>query len=136
MTGELVRVHGLDELERALDRLGDGLDEQLRHVDEQVAEETARDAAGKARAHGGVAAKSAPAVSARDGAIALDGNAYPFAFGAEFGSIRYPQFETFRGSDPDTGGYFLYPAVRDRDEANVDAYVDGLEQLLNQTGLS
>jgi hypothetical protein len=129
------RVRGDDEAARALGRIGDGLDEALVDASDKVAEVVEHAAAGKARGLGGVAAKSAPALGTQRGsdaaAVVLDGNAYPFAPGAEFGSIAYPQFDAWRGQED---GYFLYPAIRETEDQNVQTFVDAVDDLINRAG--
>lgn len=129
------RVRGDKETAKALDKLGDDLTTELLQASDAVAQHIEQVAAGKARGQGGVAAKSAPALDSRRDAeaasVVLDGDAYPFALGAEFGSIAYPQFESWRGSE---GGYFLYPAIRETEDRNVQTFVDAVDELINRAG--
>lgn len=129
------RVRGDKETANALDKIGDDLDTELLKASTTVAQRVEHAAASKARGLGGVAAKSAPALSSEvDGdaaAVILDGDAYPFAPGAEFGSIAYPQFEAWRGAE---GGYFLYPAIREGKAQDEQTFVDVVDELINRAG--
>lgn len=134
--------HGLDELNRDLDALEGALEHELGREATSLTSDIVDDARGIARGLGGVAAKSAPAVTATGDArgdwfgdaVTLNGDAYPFAAGAEFGSERYPQFASFRGSGSDAG-YFLYPAIR-RAGANLDDLLyEGVDRALARTDL-
>jgi hypothetical protein len=65
----------------------------------------------------------------------------PFAFGAEFGAKRYPQFQPWRGNQwvagegPATGvGYFLYPAIRERRAEVERIYMANMMRLMRQAG--
>lgn len=130
-----IRVRGGQEASRALGQISDDLDAKLQQASEQVADHVEHAAAAKARGLGGVAGKSAPALGTRRvdqaAAVVLDGDAYPFAAGAEFGSIAYPQFKAWRGSDD---GYFLYPAIRETEERNVQTFVDAVDELIDRSG--
>ena len=51
-----------------------------------------------------------------------------FAFGAEYGSMRYPQFKPWRGN-ADKAGYFMWPSIRHQmtvHNERVDAKVDDI----------
>ena len=43
--------------------------------------------------------------------IVLTSAGVPYAFGAEYGSMRWPQFKPWRGN-AENAGYFLWPSVR------------------------
>jgi hypothetical protein len=67
-------------------------------------------AQGLAYSQGGVMAKSASDIrSVNPSTVVYGGKGY--SMGAEFGSYRYKQFQTWRGNT-DGAGYFLWPAVR------------------------
>jgi hypothetical protein len=128
---QAVQVRGLAEFQRELRKLD--LAKDLRLANKEAAEVVA--SAARARARGGVAAKTAPSVKAaaeqRRAKVTLGGAAYPFAMGAEFGGQGRPttmQFEPHRG----TQGYFLYPAVRDTREQFIDTYARVLDQLMRR----
>lgn len=134
-----VQVHGLNELNRALRELGKEAQKELTQTNKKVAGFVADDARAAARSLGGVAAKVAPSIKAAGGTtwagVGFGGAAYPFAGGAEFGSLRYKQFKPWRGNGSDAG-YFLYPAIRrdvDRIETEYNEAIDGL---LKRNGLA
>lgn len=71
---------------------------------------------------GGSAAKSAKDIkTSRPGEVKYGGK--PYNYGAEFGSYRYKQFQTWRGNSDDAG-YFLWPAIRRfRDTEMMDLWL-------------
>ena len=127
-----VQVLGLREFSAGLRRVDRDLSKQLRQVNKEAAEDVARYARAKASALGGVQNKAAgslrPGGTQRGGYVKLGGNRFPFALGAEFGSIRFKQFPAWRGSGADAG-YFLYPALRKRTQHLVEKYGDEIERL-------
>lgn len=134
-----VRVHGLNELNRALRTMGKEFQKELTQTNKDVAGLVADDAKAAAYALGGVAAKVAPSVKAAGGTtwagVSFGGAAYPFAAGAEFGSYRYRQFRPWRGNGSDAG-YFLYPAIRQDAERIETEYTEALDRLLKKNGLA
>lgn len=137
-----VRVEGLNELNRALRRMGGKeLQRELKAVGLEVASDVADTAEVKARALGGVAAKAAPSISATarftGAGVSIGGAAYPFAGGAEFGGQRRPttqQFKPWRGNGPDAG-YFVYPAIRDHSDQIAEDYLGAVDDLARKVGL-
>jgi hypothetical protein len=132
MPDESIRVDGLDDLRRELRRLGDAWPKELKVANRDAADIVVTSAKGKAAAVGGVAAKAAESLRAlnqqRAAVVALGGAAYPYAMGAEFGSIRYRQFRPWRGSAGDAG-YFLYPAIRGERDRVLDTYEKALDRI-------
>lgn len=133
-----VRVTGLAELNRALKALGPEVQGELKDAHYEVGNMVSEDARSIAGGLGGVAAKTAPSIratrTAAGAALAFGGSAYPFAGGAEFGSIRYKQFKPWRGSGSDSG-YFVYPAIRQDADQIEKTYVDMLDDLLREHDL-
>ncbi len=131
MADVALKVQGLDEFRRELRRLT-GMGKELGRANRRVAEMVASGARSKAESLGGVQAKSAPSIRALGAQarsqVALGGARYPFALGAEFGSIRYKQFPAWRGS-AQGAGYFLFPTIRESRDAIVDAYGEELDRL-------
>lgn len=134
---DAVRVIGLAEFIRDIRALSGDLSD-LRRVHLDAAQLVANDAERRARALGGVAAKTAPTIRAaaeqRHAKVALGGARAPFGLGAEFGAKRFAQFKDWRGNQwqPDVNngvGYFLHPAVRATRERFVEIYADALHQL-------
>jgi hypothetical protein len=129
-----VRVSGLKELDRALRQLGSELEDELKETDRTVAGAVADHARGIAHSIGGVAAKTAPSISASADGLGFGGGGYPFAGGAEFGAVRYKQFKPWRGSGS-AAGYFVYEAIRDDSEQIEDTYLEGLDNVTQRSGL-
>lgn len=130
---EVVRVEGLADLQRELRRLDSKLPRELRLANLKAAEVVATAARSKASSLGSVAAKTAPSIKAaaeqRRSKVTLGGPKYPFAMGAEFGSIEYAQFKPWTGSDS-SSGYFFYPAIRGTREEFMATYERALDQLM------
>ena len=143
-----IEVEGLPQLQKALRQIDKALPREIRVINLDAAKIVAAAAARRARGLGGVARKSAPSIKAkaqqRRGTIAIGGPKFPFAPGAEFGSIRYNQFKAWRGNqftqrtaafEDHTTGYFLYPSIRAERVAVRESYVDALEALLRKNGM-
>jgi hypothetical protein len=128
-----IAVEGLDELRKGLKALGDveaSREYKLAGYN-AAAEVVIPRAQGRAGALGRMQARAAaslkPARSVAGGAVRYGGGV-PFAMGAEFGSIRYKQFEPWRGSAGDAG-YFLWPTLRDDAADIISAFDRALEPL-------
>jgi hypothetical protein len=134
-----VRVHGLTELNKTLREMGPEFQKELTQTNKSVAGFVADDAKAAAYSLGGVAAKVAPTVKAAGGTtwagVSFGGSAYPFAGGAEFGSLRYKQFRPWRGNGSDAG-YFLYPSIRRDADRITTEYTEALDRLLDRNGLA
>lgn len=111
----------------------------LAKVNRTIAKYVVGEARGKAKALGGVFGKAAPAVTASGSgsavAVFLNKKTRPYAFGAEFGSKRYKQFDAWRGNPKvnafDGGpGYFLYPTIRDHKSEIEQKWKEAVEQML------
>lgn len=138
-TDQGVRVEGLNELNRALRQMGGPeLQKELKEAGKTVAEKVASDARTNAMSLGGVAAKVAPSIkaSARNtgAGVRFGGAKYPFAGGAEFGSLQFKQFKPWRGNTSDAG-YFLYPSIRSNSDTIADEYLSAVEDLARRNGL-
>lgn len=134
-TGD-VKVEGLAELNRALKAIGPDARKELKEASKAAAEMVAGDARSNAQGLGGVAAHVAPSIKAAasvagSAAVSFGGSAYPMAGGAEFGSIRYKQFQPWRGNSSDAG-YFLYPAIRQNIDLLVEKYTDAIDHIINR----
>ncbi len=134
-----VQVQGLTELNRALRDLGGrAFQGELREAGREIANEVAADARGIAFGLGGVAAKTAPSITASAGftsaGVSFGGAAYPFAAGAEFGSYRYKQFKPWRGSGSDAG-YMVYESIRRNADEIGERYLDAVDQILKRHNL-
>lgn len=140
-TGAAFRVQGLSELRRDLKRLDSETQRELKQEGKALASDVAEDAKGLAGGLGSVAAKSAPAVgttsAGRDllgAGVVLDAGRYPYAAGAEFGAVKYPQFLPHRGSGSDAG-YFVYPAIRSHAPRLEERMYDVIDSALRRTDL-
>lgn len=146
-TGD-IQVRGLKELNKALKDLPDDLHKELPRINREAAGIAADQGRSNALALGGVAAKTAPSIKlvggARSAGVGFGGVAYPWAGGAEFGAgqniirtrksgtyLGYNQFEPWKGNGP-TAGYFIYPAIREKNDEIVRTYEEGLEGILKQ----
>lgn len=134
-----VKVTGLNELNRALrDMGGREFQKELKEAGAEVAGEVASGARGRALALGGVAAKTAPSIRAAAGftsaGVGFGGSGYPFAMGAEFGSVRFKQFKPWRGNGSDAG-YFVYESIRDNADMIGQRYLDAVDDVLRKHGL-
>ena len=133
-----VRVDGLRDLNRALKALGPEFQKELKEANIDVATFVANDARSAAYAQGGVAAKAAPSIkptrTTGSAGVAIGGGAYPFAGGAEFGSIKYKQFQPWRGNDSGAG-YFLYPSIRANSDRIVTEYTKALDDIMRRYNL-
>lgn len=130
-----IRVDGLRELSRALKSMDKELGKDLQKANKSAASLVADHARAAAYSLGGVAAHVAPSLKASAGRMSASvsggGSAYPMFGGAEFGSIRYTQFQTWRGSSSDAG-YFLYPTIRRDVDQIVELYSEALDNLLGK----
>ncbi len=130
-----IRVDGLRELSRALKTMDKELGKDLQKANKSAATLVASHAAAAAYSLGGVAGHVAPSLKASAGrqsaSVSGGGAAYPMFGGAEFGSIRFHQFQPWRGSDSDAG-YFLYPTIRRDVDQIVELYAEALDNLLGK----
>lgn len=131
LAGASVKVAGLDELRRELKKLDDkGLTERLKDANYAVASTVVERAKSmvSTRMQASAAQSLKAARQAARAQVSGGGASKPFFGGAEFGSIRYRQFEPWRGSG--TGaGYFLYPAIRASIDDILETYGDAIEKL-------
>lgn len=134
-----VEVQNLNRLRAALRRAGPGLVEQVKATNYAVANTVAQSARTMASSQGGAAAKTAPSIRALKTSaaskVSLGGSRYPYAYGAEFGSLRYKQFKSWRGNQwsawGNSGvGYFLHPTIRAQREQIMKTYGDSIEQIM------
>lgn len=133
-----LRVDGIVELSKALKEISPELRKELRLANKSVAQFVADDSRAAAYSLGGVAALVAPSIKASAGqafaGVSFGGSEYPMAGGAEFGSIRYPQFQPWRGNSSDAG-YFVYPSIRHDSDRIATEYTAAMDTLLRKAGL-
>lgn len=138
--GGTIRIEGLRDFYKALKRVSAEYPETLRKANYDLAKavvvkskERAKDEPGVARK----AAKSLRASRAVDSATVSGGGArYPYFYGAEFGALKYRQFQTWRGNQwggwEGGPGYFLHPTIRDHAAELISEYFDKLDDLHKQ----
>ena len=139
-----IEVEGLLEFLRTVKVAQPEVAKQVADVNKRAADIVKGAAASKAGALGSVYAKAAKSLATskatRQSSIRL-GRGAPYAFGAEFGAKKYPQFAAWtgnqwvEGSGPAGGvGYFLNPAVREQ-KAKVEAeYMASMLELMRIAG--
>jgi len=132
MAVEKIRVDGLKDLRRELRAVDVAFPKELRLRTKKIADGVAAGTAASFASRGGVAPKVAASVKAlaqQTGAqIKIGGPRFPYALGAEFGSVQYKQFPPWKGSGPGAG-YSLYETIRDRRQQIIDEYADMLTDL-------
>lgn len=130
-----VKVDGLTELNRALRAIGPDAQKELKEASREVARFVANDARAAAYSLGSTAAHVAPSISAVGGVsgagVAFGGARYPMAGGAEFGSVRYKQFQPWRGNGPQAG-YFVYPAIRRDVDRIASTFTDAVDDIIKR----
>lgn len=118
-----IKVAGLKEFRRELKKLDGDFPKEMSRVNNDVAGLVADAARSKAAGQGSTLEKAAPSIRAMKGAtraqIAIGSSQYPYALGAEFGSIRYKQFPS-----PIPGGRSLYPTIRAKRNEVMERYGD------------
>jgi hypothetical protein len=135
-----VEIEGLKGFQKHLKSLGPEMTKELKTANFEVASEVKNDAQALADSLGGVAAKAAQTLKASKVAtgavIKYGGPKAPYAFGAEFGSLRYKQFPAWRGRveglTQGNAGYFLFPTVRDDQEKISALYLSKLSELADK----
>lgn len=134
-TGD-IRVEGLRQLNAALKAIGPDARKELKEASKSAADMVATDARGIAQGLGGVARHVAPSIKpvasvAGSAAVSIGGSGYEMAGGAEFGSLRFKQFQPWRGNGSDAG-YFLYPAIRQDVDRIVTEFTDAVDRIIKR----
>lgn len=132
---DYVKVEGLRELSKALRNVDKDLPKELQKAAKTAAEAVADKTRASFAGRGGVAPKVAPSVKAlasqRAAHVRIGGSAYPYAMGAEFGSLAFKQFDPWRGSGPGSG-YSLFPTIRAMRDEITDAFGDALADAMRR----
>ena len=130
-----VRVTGLDEFIRALRGITGDVQSDSGGALKSFADQVADDARSRASSIGSTARHVSGAISVAGGGfeqeVILDGISFPMAAGAEWGAVRYLQFDSFSG---DTG-YFLHPAATEAatpGSSALDAYGAAIQTIIDQ----
>jgi hypothetical protein len=123
--GASTRVIGLKSFVAELKAVSPEFARELSAVHREIARMIRDESKSAAGALGSTAAHVAPSIRAtgtqKSAAVTLGGDDFPMAMGAEFGSIRFHQFQAWRGNDADAG-YFVYPTIR--------AHADDIERMI------
>lgn len=130
-----LRVEGHREMVRALRKAGSEFPRRVRAANKKVADlvvSRAAPAMAGRRGRAYVTARTIKAGATQNSAYVKLGGV-PTAMGDEFGSIRYTQFDAWRGSGADAG-YALYPTIRQlgRSGELADTYEDEIEPVLRE----
>lgn len=122
-------VDGLKELVRDLKAEPERLDKELRKRLKSVAERVRDEARGRAEGrsnprpgHQVINTIRASSGSA-DARVSVGDPNVPWAMGHEFGSNRFKQFPSWRGSNADAG-WFFWPAIREAREEDIPDAID------------
>jgi hypothetical protein len=131
----MLEVRGLKELRRELKLAGAQFPRELGKAHKAAAEVVAKEGRAKASSAGGVVAKAGPGITssaAQTAArIGIGGAKYPYGPGAVVGSKKYPQFEPYRGPDPESWAA-IGPALESSEDRFLEVYGDAVEDLMKR----
>jgi hypothetical protein len=137
-----LKVEGLDETVRGLRKIDKELPKVLalqhREAATNIQQGAQRRLAGEpVPKRTGVIGRSA---TARHATITLKYSRYPWAAGAEFGSIRYRQFRRWRGNQftpqlPGGPGYLIQPTIAQKLPQLDNDYADAVLRAFKQAGV-
>lgn len=144
--GVTISVEGLSDFSRALKQAGEQFPKELQKANVRVtrrivvkAREIARAKPGRT---GGRSVQAKAVASLRSGYgltsayIEGGGPSAPWFYGAEFGSKRYGQFDSWRGNQHTSWeggpGYFLHPAIREEGPESIREYMETLDDILGK----
>jgi len=138
--GGTVRIEGLRDFYNALRRVSDEYPATLVRANYDLAKGLVDKSRARARGEPGVARKAARSLRASRSAsaaiVSAGGARYPYFWGAEFGALRYRQFQTWRGNQwgawSGGPGYFLHPTIRDHAVELIEDYLSKLDRLHSQ----
>lgn len=135
MAGPEVRVEGLRELQREMRAVERALPRELRAASKEAADVVAEGTRRAFAGLGGSAPKVVPTVKAlaqqRGASVKIGGSSSvggKVALGNEFGSVRYKQFPSWRGSGQGAG-YALFPTIRQRRDEVLETYGRALDRV-------
>lgn len=127
-----VRVEGLRELTKALRQVDKDLPKEVQRANKAIAESVADKTRASFAGRGGVAPKVAASVKAlasqRDAKVRIGGNRWPYAMGAEYGSLAFKQFDPWRGSH-EGAGYSLWPTIRSQRTEIEDEFLRSIDAI-------
>lgn len=123
-----IEVLGLNAFRRELKKAEDQFPKAINNINNEVAEIVADAARNRALSQGSTLAKAAPSIRALKGAakaqVRMGGASYPYAMGAEWGSIRYKQFPL-----PVPGGRSVYPTIKEKRAEVMNRYGDLIDEV-------
>lgn len=135
-----VKVQGLNDFRRQLKKIVqeggvDGI-ALLKEANFRIASMVADKAQGRASSVGKMQSRAAsslrPGRQQARAVISGGGARVPFFWGAEFGSLRYKQFETWKKPGGGNTGYFLFPTMKAESKNIIEMYGDELEKIAKQ----
>lgn len=132
-----IEIVGLTDFTRALKVACEQAPKAMKEANYEVADLLVKAAKARARNEPGVAGKASRSLRAsRTAAYASirgGGGRYPYFYGAEFGSKRYGQFQSWRGNQwggwNGGPGYFLHPAIRAEGPKAIEKYMEKIDAL-------
>ena len=128
---ETIRVEGLRELRSELKAIDSKLPKEIQRAAKEAAEAVADRVRADFSGRPGVAPKVAPSVKAlatqRSASVRVGGDAYPYAMGSTFGSVRFKQFPPARKD-----GYSLFPTIKAMRDEIVDRFADAIDDVMRR----
>lgn len=131
-----VEVRGLREFQAGLRAAEPKLARAMTKANKEIAQQVAARARNEATSNGGVQSKAAPAIvgaaEQRAAKIAVNAGRFPFANGAFYGALAYPQFDEWVGNswdvgDASSGPAAINPAIAEMIPVIEDFYLDAFE---------
>lgn len=140
MTVESVKVKGLDELRRSLNKADKSLAKELGQAGKAAADIVARAARPKVPVLTGAAKRSVRATTRRGGGnVAFGGAKVPYAGFLDYGNRLHGGRSVGRGDsvprDYRRGGRIVYPALAEKRQQVIEEYVQLVESVLRKAGL-
>ena len=128
-----IRIEGLADLARELRQAGQDLPKRLRQANKEAVGPIVplarrlydrRYTSGSGKSRRSIRALA----SQRRAQVAIGRRSLPHLMGQEFGSNKYPQFPRHRTAKGQAG-YFLSPAIREKEGEIRDRYLDVIDDL-------
>jgi hypothetical protein len=130
-----VVTHGIPELQRALKRLGNGAEKELKSEFKDIAEDVAADVRPKVPSISGRAASSVKGRgTSRGGSIAFGGSAAPHYPWLDFGGRVGRNRSIERPFVPE--GRYLYPTIREKRPELIRRTDEVIERLAKKAGFT
>ena len=137
MPGPFITLEGAQEFIRGLKECGPAWDRMLRNLNGDISRWIAEEARG--RAETAQQRKAAGAIAGRGdryGAKIVINRRPPFAQGAFFGALQYPQFPMWVGNSWEVGGAggpaAINPAIRENKDEIVKRFGDAFETVASR----